>query len=94
MVAVAGVIAAVVAAIPFCVAAAAAEFAYAAPAPDIEERSALELYDGGGEDDDGGGIVVWLVVCATGAWVDGQLGPECVGEEDAGAGQVVPFENR
>jgi len=57
MVAVPEVIAAVVAAIPFCVAAAAAEFAYAAPAPDIEERSALELYDGGGEDDDGGIVV-------------------------------------
>lgn len=46
-----------VAAIPFCVAAAAAEFANAAPAPDVEEHSALELYDGGGEDDDGGIVV-------------------------------------
>ena len=51
---VAEVVAAAEAAIPFCAAAAAAEFAYAAPAPDIEERSALDVYDGGGEDDDGG----------------------------------------
>ena len=43
------------AAIPFCAGTAAAEFAYAAvPAPDIEGRSALELYDGAGEDDDDG----------------------------------------
>lgn len=56
MVAVAEVVAAVEAAIPFCAAAAAAEFAYVAPAPDIEERSALDVYNGGGEDD-GGGIV-------------------------------------
>ena len=31
---------------------AAAEVAYAVPAPDIEERSALELNDGDGDDDD------------------------------------------
>jgi len=46
----------VVAAIPFCPGAAAAEFAYAvaAPAPGIEGRSAFELYDGDGEDDEEG----------------------------------------
>jgi len=45
----------VVAAIPFCAGAGAAEFAYAvAPAPDIEGRPSLELYDGAGEDDDDG----------------------------------------
>jgi len=49
----------VVAAIPFCAGTAAAEFAYAAaaPAPDIEGRSAFELYDGDGEDDDDGIVV-------------------------------------
>jgi hypothetical protein len=57
MVAVADVIEAVVVAIPFCVVTAAAGFAYAAPAPDIEGRSALEVYDGGGGDDDGGIVV-------------------------------------
>ena len=44
--------AAAVAIFPFCAATAAAgtELAYAVPAPGIEERSALELYDG--DDDD------------------------------------------
>jgi hypothetical protein len=36
---------------PFCAAVAAAEVAYAAPAPDIEERSAFEL-NGDGDGDD------------------------------------------
>jgi len=37
---------------PFCVAAAVGiELAYAAPAPDIEVRSALELYDGDDDED-------------------------------------------
>ena len=43
--------AAVAAEFPFCTAAAAAvgtELAYAAAAPDVEVRSALELYDGDG----------------------------------------------
>jgi hypothetical protein len=42
-----------VAGFPFCAAAAVGiELVYAAPAPDIEVRSALELYDGGDDDDD------------------------------------------
>jgi hypothetical protein len=53
MVAVVEDVVVVVAGFPFCVAATVGiELAYAAPAPDIEVRSALELYDGDGEDDD------------------------------------------
>jgi len=49
----------VVAAIPFCAGACAAEFAHVVvPAPDIQGRPALELYDCGGEDDDYGVVNV------------------------------------
>jgi len=76
------------AAFPFCAAVVAAELAYAAPAPAIEERSTLGLYDDDDDDDD---IVAWPVVCATGACAL-QLAPECAGEaDDAGGRQDVPF---
>ena len=78
------------AAFPFC-AAVAAELAYAAPAPAIEECSVLGLYDDDDDDDD---IVAWPAVCATGACAL-QLTPECAGEADDGGGrQDVPFAYR
>jgi hypothetical protein len=75
--------------LPFC-AVPAVTLVYVAPAPDIEERSALGVYDD--DDDDIGARLVGCATCAR-ACVD-QLAPEFAGEdEDDGAGQVVvPFE--
>jgi len=81
------------AALPFCAVPAvpaAVTLVYVALAPDIEERSALGVYDD--DEDDTGARLVGCATCAR-ACAD-QFAPEFAGEdEDDGAGQVVvPFE--